>query len=158
MAKAKRNGKQFVVQRQKEEQKSIEQAVSRSGRRHNRNKTASDIRGMFGGSGADLNNLTLPKRHEPSPRGTIPDFGSISPSPPKPSIAPDLPELPQMRQATKPGQFRKTNYDPFSYGVSMGTSEKDLGKGAMTESSIHKHIDNSLHLSTPTDTVRRCLC
>ena len=139
--------KQFVVQRQKEEQKSIEQAVSRSGRRHNRNKTASDIRGMFGGSGADLNNLTLPKRHEPSPRGTIPDFGSISPSPPKPSIAlaPDLPELPQMRQATKPGQFRKTNYDPFSYGVSMGTSEKDLGKGAMTESSIHKHIDNSLH-------------
>ena len=108
--------KQFVAQRKKEEQQQVQLAKSRGGRRHNRNKTASDIRGMFGGSGTELSNLTLPPEREKTAVGGIPNFNQSRPPltplmPTKDSIAPDLPELPEMRGATKPGQFRKTNYD-----------------------------------------------
>ncbi|MGA0770449.1 MAG: EF-hand domain-containing protein, partial [bacterium] len=146
--------KQFVVQRQKEEQKKIEQAVSKGGRRHNRNKTASDIRGMFGGSGSDLNGnqLTLPPKRKASGSrpGGIPDFAN----PPQTSSAPaatpvvtgDLPELPQLRGSTKPGQFRKTNYDPFSFGTTIPTP--DLNDNApipeKMDTSVHRHIEGSL--------------
>ena len=135
--------KQLVQKRQQEEQKKVQEAVSRSGRRHNRNKTASDIRGMFGTGGSDINNLTLPKTCEMSPHGAIPNFGkpfsANSPAPPSQKvIAPDLPELPKLN-ATKPGQFRKTKYDPFSYGVSH--SSKDLER---EDSSMHHHLDHTL--------------
>merc|ERR1719206_494571 len=56
--------KQFVVQQQKEEQRKVQEATKRAGRR--RNRTSSDIRGMFGSSGQDLSNRTLPpKRDQP---------------------------------------------------------------------------------------------
>ena len=49
--------KQFVMQQQKEEQRRVqEEATKRAGRRHARNRTASDIHGMFGGSGYNLTN------------------------------------------------------------------------------------------------------
>ncbi|KAL7484260.1 hypothetical protein ACHAW6_009897 [Cyclotella cf. meneghiniana] len=141
--------KQFVVQRQKEEQKKIDQAVSKGGRRHNRNKTASDIRGMFGGSGSELNNqLTLPPQRKTSGHraGAIPDFANpplTGPIPEKPTVTGDLPELPQMREATKPGQFRKTNYDPFSFGTMKSGGAANEGPTTM-DSSVHRHIENSL--------------
>jgi Ca2+-binding EF-hand superfamily protein len=139
--------KQFVVQRQKEEQQKIDKAVSKSGRRHNRNKTASDIRGMFGGSGSDLNNQnTLPSNRQTAfVRGGIPDFANpplSSPTPPKPKVTGDLPELPTI-EATKPGQFRKTNYDPFAFGTMKSTGGASDGPVVM-DSSVHRHIENSL--------------
>lgn len=146
--------KQFVVQRQKEEQKKIEQAVSKGGRRHNRNKTASDIRGMFGGSGSELNGnqLTLPPKRKMSGSraGAIPDFNppQTGPAVAKQSVVTvtgDLPDLPQLREATKPGQFRKTNYDPFSFGT-IPAPETAGAPAAVDkmDSSVHRHIEGSL--------------
>jgi len=140
--------KQFVAQRKKEEQQKVQLAKSRGGRRHNRNKTASDIRGMFGGSGSELSNLTLPPQREKSAAAGIPSFAQLRPPltpvvPTKESIAPDLPELPEMRGATKPGQFRKTTYDPFRrFGVSQNANEggaEDVDP--IIDSSFHRHID-----------------
>lgn len=135
--------KQFVQQQQKEEQRKVQEASKRSGRRHQRNRTSSDIRGMFG-SGNDLNNLTLPKQGAESPTGGIPDFHkpcspkrkTLTPTLTKPTMVPntDLPELPELRGATKPGHFRKTNYDPFSFGVT-----KDENNGA--DKSLQRNID-----------------
>jgi calcium-dependent protein kinase len=143
--------KQFVAQRKKEEEQKVQEAKSRGGRRHNRNKTASDIRGMFGGSGSELSNLTLPTNRENAAPGGIPNFNHLRPpltptTPTKSSIAPDLPELPEMRGATKPGQFRKTNYDPFRrFGVSKkeDTTEGGDNKNGdlIMDSSFHKHLD-----------------
>jgi calcium-dependent protein kinase len=145
--------KQFVVQRQKEEKKQIEKAVSKGGRRHNRNKTASDIRGMFGSPTTESNGNnqhTLPpiQRKKSADRaGAIPDFSNpplTCPTPEKPSVVTgDLPEMPQMREATKPGQFRKTNYNPFSFGF-VPESEAATAPSLM-DSSIHRHIEGSLH-------------
>ena len=142
--------KQFVVQQQKEEQRKVQEASKRAGRRHARNKTASDIRGMFSGSGSDLNNLTAPVMRETVVAGGIPDFSS----PPSPGIivksathdesrvAPDLPELPVVRTATQPGQFRKTDYDPFSFGVRKSSQNGTADEPVFTESSLHRHLDN----------------
>ncbi len=141
--------KQFVAQRKKEEQQKVQEAKSRGGRRHNRNKTASDIRGMFGNSGSEVSNLTLPPQREKTAAGGIPTFNQARPplmpaTPTKESIAPDLPELPEMRGATKPGQFRKT-HDPFRR---FGVAEKNGAKGGadkesdpIIDSSFHRHID-----------------
>jgi len=149
--------KQFVIQQQKEEQKKVQEATKRAGRRHARNRTASDIRGMFGSQGSELGNLTgtLPKKEETF-HGAIPDFSKppsprfakhpLTPtSPTKASIAPDLPELPLVRNATKPGQFRKTNYDPFSFGVKKSPAQGAPGQ-QMLDSSLHRHLDAGLGL------------
>mmetsp|Transcript_4855 Transcript_4855/g.9437 ORF Transcript_4855/g.9437 Transcript_4855/m.9437 type:complete len:1023 (-) Transcript_4855:448-3516(-) len=144
--------KQFVVQQEKEEQKKVMEASKRAGRRHNRNRTSSDIRGMFGSSGADLTNRTLPKQPTSGPIGGIPDFNppsSIpkrppSPSSQPPSIAPDLPELPVLRTGTKPGQFRKTNYDPFQFGMKKSSNEDQEGGELLIDSSLHRHLDLGL--------------
>jgi len=140
--------KQFVAQRKKEEQQKVQLAKSRGGRRHNRNKTASDIRGMFGGSGSELSNLTLPPQREKSAAAGIPSFAQLRPPltpvvPTKESIAPDLPELPEMRGATKPGQFRKTTYDPFRrFGVSQNAKDGGAEEcDPIIDSSFHRHID-----------------
>ncbi|KAL7436643.1 hypothetical protein ACHAXH_006174 [Discostella pseudostelligera] len=140
--------KQFVVQQQKEEQRKVQEASKRSGR-HSRNKTASDIRGMFTGSGSDLNNLTAPVIREAVAHGGIPDFRS----PPSPGVlvkssthdesrvAPDLPELPVVRTATQPGQFRKTDYDPFSFGVRKSSQNGTADEPEFMESSLHRHLE-----------------
>lgn len=141
--------KQFVVQQQKEEQRKVKEASKRSGR-HARNKTASDIRGMFSGSGSELNNLTAPVMREAVGPGSIPDFRG----PPSPGVlvkssthdesraAPDLPELPVVRTATQPGQFRKTDYDPFGFGVRKSSQNGMVDEPVFTESSLHRHLDN----------------
>ena len=144
--------KQFVVQQQKEEQKKVQEATKRAGRRHNRNKTSSDIRGMFGGSGSGVNNLTLPKERDSPKAGGIPSF-----TPPSPltnrntafaaiptSPTPDLPDLPMVRNATKPGQFRKTTYDPFSFGVKEEPQLATDGGALLRDSSLHRHLDLGL--------------
>ena len=147
--------KQFVLQQQKEEQRKVQEATKRAGRRHARNRTASDIRGMFGSSGSDLNNLTNPPKREHTTNGAIPDF-SNPPSPRHPltttksqrspratvSVAPDLPEMPVVRSGTKPGQFRKTTYDPFSFGVKK--QEKQGGEQLLRDTSLHRHLDLGL--------------
>jgi Ca2+-binding EF-hand superfamily protein len=139
--------KQFVVQQQKEEQRQVKEASKRAGRRHGhaRNKTTSDIRGMFGSYGSDLANLTTPPIRQTVAVGGIPDFGPPTPrhplSPPKtpPEVpnAPGLPEVPVIRNRTVPGQFRKTDYDPFSFGT---MSSED----SMIDSSMHRHLMNGL--------------
>jgi len=144
--------KQFVVQQEKEEQKKVMDASKRAGRRHNRNRTSSDIRGMFGSSGVDLTNRTLPKQPGIGPIGGIPDFSppsSIpkrppSPAPQPPSVASDLPELPVLRSGTKPGQFRKTNYDPFQFGMQKKSNENQEGGELLIDSSLHRHLDLGL--------------
>jgi Ca2+-binding EF-hand superfamily protein len=145
--------KQFVVQQQKEELKKVQEASKRSGRRgHTRNRTASDIRGMFGGSGSDLSNLTTPLKRETVAAGGIPDFNN----PPSPRvlvkssthdesrIAPDLPELPIVRTATQPGQFRKTDYDPFSFGVRKSSHNGTPEDPVFTDTSLHRHLELGL--------------
>ncbi|KAL7466083.1 hypothetical protein ACHAXS_006380 [Conticribra weissflogii] len=145
--------KQLVQKRQQEEQKQVQEAISRTGRRHHRNKTASDIRGMFGNAKADLKNqsdkntLTLPKKQDETPRGAIPDFAKIfaeeSPAKPKPkTMDSNLPELPKVN-ATKPGNWRKTNYDPFSYGVSK-SFKTTSASNELSENSLHQHLDHAL--------------
>jgi len=146
--------KQFVVQQQKEEQQKVQEARKKAGRRHARNRTSSDIRGMFGSSGSDLTNRTLPtKRLEQPASSGIPDFSppassvtadsipARGASTPESSVAPDLPDLP-VRRGTKPGQFRKTNYDPFSFGVQKSTTQAPEGGGELLiDSSFHRHLD-----------------
>ena len=141
--------KQFVVQQQKEEQRQVKEASKRAGRpRHARNRTSSDIRGMFGSYGSELANLTTPPVRETIPVGGIPNFGPQTPrhplSPPQTPLeapnAPDLPDVPILRNRTVPGQFRKTDYDPFSFG----TSNDGSGEGAFADSSMHKHLMNGL--------------
>jgi len=140
--------KQFVVQQRKEEQKKVQEATKRAGRRHTRNKTSSDIRGMFAGSGSDLSNLTSPPERKPTAVGRMPDFANppstqhtlpivaLSKSP----VDSDLPDLPKVRNATRPGQFRKTNYDPFSFGVKKSSSISK-GEESLIDSSLHRHLD-----------------
>ena len=126
-------------------------AGPRSGRRHSRNRTASDIRGMFGNSGSDMSNLTLPPKREATTGSGIPDFRGppsprprhprTPPTPPKTPVSSDLPDLPEVRGATKPGQFRKTTYDPFSFGVKKKNNGVSPGE-LLRDSSLHRHIDN----------------
>lgn len=138
--------KQFVVQQQKEEQRQVHEASKRSGRRHARNKTSSDIRGMFGSSDSDLSNLTTPIVRETIAVGSIPDFGpptsthplSLPKTPPEAPTSSDLPEIPVFRNRTMPGQFRKTDYDPFSFGTMRGEDQ-------LVDTSMHKHLNNGLH-------------
>jgi len=142
--------KQFVVQQEKEEQKKVMDASKRAGRRHNRNRTSSDIRGMFGSSSGAALDRTLPHQPASGLIGGIPAFStplSIPKRPPKPqppSIAPDLPELPVLRSGTKPGQFRKTNYDPFQFGMKKPSNEEEEGGELLIDSSLHRHIDQGL--------------
>lgn len=146
--------RQFVIQQQKEVELNVLNASKRSGRRHARNRTSSDIRGMFGNSGSDVSNLTMPKR-EATTGGVasgIPDFRNPPRAPATPTtptktpLSPDLPELPKFRDATKPGQFRKTTYDPFSFGVKNLSKKSDkvvVPSGElMRDTSLHRHIDN----------------
>jgi len=144
--------KQFVDQQHMEEQKNVLSASKRSGRRGARNRTSSDIRGMFGGSGTAMNNLTLPKKNAQTAMSGIPEFHSRSSrlqplakaTPPIEPVAPDLPELPKVRNPTKPGQFRKTNYDPFSFGLRKQGNEGSLETGGgdkLVDSSLHQHLD-----------------
>ncbi|KAL7540677.1 hypothetical protein ACHAWF_006752 [Thalassiosira exigua] len=143
--------KQFVVQQQKEEQMKVQEARKRTGRRHARNKTASDIRGMFGKAGSDLNNLTNPPIRDSAPFAGIPDFstplsppsrhGSAEAEPTTPSISSDLPELPKVRDATKPGQFRKTTYDPFSFGIKKEETKDESGQEMLRDTSFHRHLE-----------------
>lgn len=148
--------KQFVQQQQKEEQRLVLEASKRSGRRHARNRTSSDIRGMFGGSASDMSNLTQGAKRETVASGVIPDFrkppspgakqhplaNPLSRPPKSPGasqVAPDLPEMPKVRTATKPGQFRKTTYDPFSFGMKKEPKQEDTTAGPM-DSSFHRHL------------------
>jgi Ca2+-binding EF-hand superfamily protein len=144
--------KQFVVQQQTEEQRQVHEASKRAGRRHARNRTSSDIRGMFGSYGSELANLTTPPVRETIAVAGIPDFSAPTPSEnrlslPSPMtsqeapIAPDLPDIPVVRNRTVPGQFRKTDYDPFSFGTMKSSGDDDQ----RIDSSMHKHLINGLH-------------
>jgi len=143
---------QFVLQQQKEEQKKVQEATKRSGRRHQRNRTSSDIRGMFGGPGSEANNLTLPKETPPSISSGIPNFtspstkGTLSPDSFKELMQTELPELPKVRTATKPGQFRKTTYDPFKFGIAA-KEEECTGAPLHRDTSFHQHLDRGIGLS-----------
>jgi hypothetical protein len=148
--------KQFVAQQQKEEEKKRLDASRRSGRRHTRNRTSSDIRGMFGNTASDLGNRgTLPPNRKETVSAGIPDFNKpLSPrhmAASTTATTSDLPELPKVRNATKPGQFRKTNYDPFSFGVRKSDSggEEIIAMNGM-DSSLHRHLDAGLGLKKKT--------
>ncbi|KAL7536604.1 hypothetical protein ACHAXR_007276 [Thalassiosira sp. AJA248-18] len=153
--------KQFVVQQQKEEQQKVLDASKRAGRRgHTRNRTSSDIRGMFGGSGSDISSHLTTGAKKPAPfSGGIPDFGNPPSSPlarprtrtpvaPAPVVeeSSDLPELPKVRNATKPGQFRTTTYDPFSFGVKKEPTTALDGGDLLRETSFHQHLDLGLNM------------
>lgn len=109
---------------------------------------------MFGNSNSDLkNNSTVTVKRPSAVGAAIPDFSPPptdqeqprTPSAPTPSsLAPDLPELPVLRNATKPGQFRKTNYDPFSFGVKKTEDDENEGGEALIDSSLHRHLDLGL--------------
>jgi Ca2+-binding EF-hand superfamily protein len=157
--------KQFVVQQQKEEQRQVHEASKRAGRRHARNRTSSDIRGMFGSYGSELANLTTPPVRETFAVAGIPDFSAPTPSgdrlslpPPMTSqealTDPNLPDMPVVRNRTVPGQFRKTDYDPFSFGTMKSSGDDDQ----RIDSSMHKHLINGLHYKKmPSDGITKPL-
>ena len=130
----------FVLQQEMEEKKKVQEATKRAGRRHQRTKTNSDIRGMFGGPGTPgsaPSNLTVPKGKSavPSING-MPNFTKpgaekklLTPESFKQLMLTDLPELPKLRDATRPGQFRTTTYDPFP--------------SLHRNTSFHRHLEKS---------------
>jgi len=142
----------FIAQQQKEEQKKVQEATKRAGRRHNRKKTSSDIRGMFGNSASGIGSSSshqrcvtkLPPTCEhavvggklpPLKEHPLPSTGQL-----ETPFASDLPDLPIVRNATKPGQFRKTNYDPFSFAL----SKEHKSEESLVDSSLHRHLDLSV--------------
>jgi len=91
--------KNFLKKTMEEQQKKVDQANRRGGRGgRSRKKTISDMSGMMGPS--------PPETPTPTVRQTV-DL------PKKEALAPVKENENLLRNPTKPGEFRKTNYDPF---------------------------------------------
>mmetsp|Transcript_9796 Transcript_9796/g.21205 ORF Transcript_9796/g.21205 Transcript_9796/m.21205 type:complete len:1067 (-) Transcript_9796:123-3323(-) len=101
-ALSERSIKCFLKKTLEEQQKQVDQANRRGGRgRRSRKKTISDMSGMMGGPAA------MPKATATAARRT-----TIA-QPEKETLAPVKENENLLRNPTKPGEFRKTNYDPF---------------------------------------------
>ena len=99
--------KNFLKKTLEEQQKQADQANRRGGRgRRSRKKTVSDMSGMVGGpaSPAETNSVA-------AARQTVGE--ATAPEPKAKALAPVKENENLLRNPTKPGEFRKTNYDPF---------------------------------------------
>mmetsp|Transcript_22709 Transcript_22709/g.40463 ORF Transcript_22709/g.40463 Transcript_22709/m.40463 type:complete len:1094 (+) Transcript_22709:257-3538(+) len=98
-ALSERSIKSFLKKTMEEQQKKVDQANRRGGRGgRSRKKTISDMSGMMGPS--------PPEAPTPTVRQTV-DL------PKEEALAPVKENENLLRNPTKPGEFRKTNYDPF---------------------------------------------
>ena len=92
--------KNFLKKTMEEQQKQVDQANRRGGRgRRSRKKTISDMSGMLAGSA------------EPSP--TVDARKTVQEKPTQKALEPVSENDNLLRNPTKPGEFRKTNYNPF---------------------------------------------
>lgn len=92
--------KNFLKKTMEEQQKQVDQANRRGGRgRRSRKKTISDMSGMLAGSA------------EPPP--TIDARKTVQERPIQKALEPVSENDNLLRNPTKPGEFRKTNYNPF---------------------------------------------
>eukprot|EP00581_Thalassiosira_minuscula_P016918 CAMPEP_0183712476 /NCGR_PEP_ID=MMETSP0737-20130205/7589_1 /TAXON_ID=385413 /ORGANISM="Thalassiosira miniscula, Strain CCMP1093" /LENGTH=1146 /DNA_ID=CAMNT_0025941093 /DNA_START=245 /DNA_END=3681 /DNA_ORIENTATION=+ len=95
--------KNFLKRTLEEQQKKADQASRRGGRgRRSRKKTVSDMSGMMGGPAA-LPEATATRR----------ETAAVIEVHKKEALAPVKENENLLRNPTKPGEFRKTNYDPF---------------------------------------------
>lgn len=98
--------KNFLKKTLEEQQKQVDQANRRGGRgRRGRKKTVSDMSGMLGGSALPAEAAT-----ESTARQTV---GNATLAPKAEGLQPVKENENLLRNPTKPGEFRKTNYDPF---------------------------------------------
>mmetsp|Transcript_32638 Transcript_32638/g.68624 ORF Transcript_32638/g.68624 Transcript_32638/m.68624 type:complete len:1139 (-) Transcript_32638:104-3520(-) len=92
--------KSFLAKTLEEQQKKVDQANRRGGRgRRSRKKTISDMSGMLGGPAL--------------PEATVEERKTVNVTPKQEALAPVKENENLLRNPTKPGEFRKTNYDPF---------------------------------------------
>lgn len=95
--------KDFLKKSMEEQQRKVDAANRRGGRgRRSRKKTLSDMSGMMGG----------PPAATPAPAAA--DRQSSAPA-----VAAKENENNLLRNPTKPGEFRKTNYDPFQRRITI---------------------------------------
>jgi len=95
--------KSFLVKTLEEQKKKVDKANRRGGRgRTSRKKTISDMSGMLGGSAL--------------PESKVEERQTVAVKP-KQEVNEDENNL--LRNPTKPGEFRKTKYDPFQRGPSL---------------------------------------
>ncbi|KAL7539661.1 hypothetical protein ACHAXR_009485, partial [Thalassiosira sp. AJA248-18] len=99
--------KNFLKKTLEEQQKKVDQANRRGGRgRRSRKKTISDMSGMLGGPALPAEATTVA-----AARKTINEVASAPKE--EGALAPVSENENLLRNPTKPGEFRKTNYDPF---------------------------------------------
>ena len=99
--------KNFLKKTLEEQQKQADQANRRGGRgRRSRKKTVSDMSGMVGGpaSPAEPNSVAAARKTVGEAKAQEPKAKALAPVKENENL---------LRNPTKPGEFRKTNYDPF---------------------------------------------
>jgi hypothetical protein len=99
--------KNFLKKTMEEQEKQVDQANRRGGRgRRSRKKTMSDMSGMF--------DSPVPDEVDASLTSSLSNTMDEQPAAEKPkNLAPVKENENLLRNPTKPGEFRKTNYDPF---------------------------------------------
>jgi hypothetical protein len=96
----------FLKRTLEEQQKQVDQSYRRGGRgRRSRKKTISDVSGMMGGP-------SLPEATQEAARKTV-DVRMAAEPEKQEGLAPVKENENLLRNPTKPGEFRKTTYDPF---------------------------------------------
>mmetsp|Transcript_11866 Transcript_11866/g.21915 ORF Transcript_11866/g.21915 Transcript_11866/m.21915 type:complete len:1141 (-) Transcript_11866:103-3525(-) len=102
--------KTFLKKTLEEQQKQVDQANRRGGRgRRSRKKTISDMSGMMGGPEPEA---TVAVRRTVD-EATVAAGKTVDEEPKKEALAPVKENENLLRNPTKPGEFRRTNYDPF---------------------------------------------
>lgn len=115
--------KTFLKKTLEEQQKQVDQANRRGGRgRRSRKKTISDMSGMLGGP-------ALPEAAPTEVRK------SVQGEPPE-VLAPVKENENLLRNPTKPGEFRKTTYDPFQRKTILFDNGRSTVPGGTTLSSV----------------------
>ena len=114
--------KTFLKNTLEEQQKQIDQSYRRGGRgRRSRKKTTSDLSGMLAGpaspqAGPEVPQTATPARAERKTVARVERKTFVNPPNDKlqeEALAPVKENERLLRNPTKPGEFRKTNYDPF---------------------------------------------
>lgn len=125
--------KNFLKKTMEEQEKQVDQANRRGGRgRRSRKKTMSDMSGMFASPvPADDTSLT------PSVTNARHTASAELPTVEKPkNLAPVKENENLLRNPTKPGEFRKTNYDPFQRRLTLENFTRKTSIGSAGEAGV----------------------
>lgn len=124
--------KNFLKKTMEEQEKKVDQAVRRGGRgRRSRKKTMSDMSGMFASPvPADDTSLMESVTRNTSASAELPTVEK-----PK-NLAPVKENENLLRNPTKPGEFRKTNYDPFQRRLTLENFNRKTSIGSAGEAGL----------------------